>query len=109
MDVFVLNQLGIHSPEIHAALREVGADELARLVEQAVALARDGSAEFKQLPDQSWFEQFRPGGEFSELDELNPATFRLTDSLSDLAETLIRTHRKALFEEEPRADYPVRN
>jgi hypothetical protein len=63
MDVFVLESLGIHSPEIHAALRELGANELAHILEEAVALARDGPAEFKRLSDQSWFEQFAPSGE----------------------------------------------
>ena len=109
MDVFVLNHVGINSPEIHTALRELGANELARLVEEAVALARDGPAEFKRLSDQSWFEQFAPSGEFAGLDALNGSTFRLTEALTDLAENYIRSHEAELFEHElPAPDHPRR-
>ena len=40
LEVFVLDWLGIHSPQVHAALKSVGAQELALRLEAAIAIAR---------------------------------------------------------------------
>src|SRR5689334_3691987 len=56
METFVLNNLGKHAPEVHAALVAVGACELAQLLGIAVVTAlRSSHPEFERLPDTSWF------------------------------------------------------
>ena len=99
MDKFVLDHVGIYSPQIHAALKEVGAHDLARLLEAAIPLARDGSAEFERLDDQSWFEQFRPTDEFPELHLLNKPTLALERGLDTLVMAYIRAHESVLLED----------
>ena len=97
MDVFVLQHLGIYSPQIHAALKEVGAHELARLLEAAIPLARH--AEFKQLRDQSWFKQFRPTNKFSKIAQLNEPTFALERGLDALVMAYIHAHEDVLLDD----------
>jgi hypothetical protein len=46
IEVFILEPLGEHSREVHAALTAVGAKELVRRLEAAIPLAREGPAEF---------------------------------------------------------------
>jgi hypothetical protein len=98
MDVFILDSLGVYSPQIHSALKTVGATELAHFLEAAIPLAREGPAEFKRLPDQSWFNQFRRRGEFAELHLMNKAVFTLVDALTDLMAAYIRMNGSDLFE-----------
>jgi hypothetical protein len=99
IDVFVLEPLGIYAPETHAALVMVGAVELARRLEAAIALARKGSAEFKRLQDQSWFNQFKPLPEFPTWESLLRSTFALTkSSLTDLTIRFTKKHKIVLFE-----------
>jgi hypothetical protein len=98
IDVFVLNRLGVYSPQVHSALKAVDAIALALLLEKAVALARDESAEFRQLPDQSWFEQFSRTTDFSDLHLLNKPVFSLMDALSDLVAAYIRANEADIFE-----------
>jgi hypothetical protein len=99
IDVFVLNSLGIYAPETHAALVMVGAIELARRLEAAIALALEGPAEFKRLEDQSWFNQFKRLPEFPTWQSLDRSTFALTkSSLTDLTVKFIKKHKTTLFE-----------
>ena len=98
MEVFVLEPLGIYAPEMHAALVMVGAIELARRLEAAIALAREGPAEFKRLEDQSWFNQFRPLPEFPTLQSLDRSTYAFTDQITELAAKYIKKHKTILFE-----------
>jgi hypothetical protein len=89
IEVFVLNALGQRSPEIHRALRAVGADELVRRLEATVAIAGDSSADFSQGPNCAWFEQFRPLPEFASLQAVDAGVFPVVGALTDLAETFI--------------------
>jgi len=98
MDKFILDDLGIYSQQIHAALGEIGANELAHLLEIAVALARQSNgAEFKRLSDQSWFNQFSMTDGFTELHMLNRPTFALMSALTELIVSYIKTNTPALF------------
>jgi hypothetical protein len=98
IDVFILNSLGMYAPQVHAAFRAVGANDLVRLLEASVAIARHlETAEFTQLADQSWFDQFPPTGEFSSLDSMNPTAFRLINALPDLVVHYVRAHQEILF------------
>lgn len=99
MDQFVLDWLGIYSAEIHSALKEVGANELVRLLEAAISLARDGPAEFRRLADQSWFNRFARKPEYPTLDALNRTTFALMNELTDLAANYIKSNEKLLFQD----------
>jgi hypothetical protein len=99
IDVFILNSLGMYAPQIHAALRAVGAKDLVRLLEASVAIARNlETAEFTRLADQSWFDQFPPTSQFSSLDSMNPEAFRLIKALPDLVVSYVRAHRDVLFD-----------
>jgi hypothetical protein len=98
MDKFVLDHLGIYSPQIHAALKAVGATELVQLLEEAIPLARNGPAEFKRLPDQSWFKQFPLTGRFAELHLINKPTFALENELSNIVAGFIDLNKAELFE-----------
>jgi hypothetical protein len=99
MDVFILEPEGIFAPQIHAALVNVGATELVRRLEAAIPLAREaGVAEFSTLPDQSWFEQFRPVPDFPTFKSINEGVFPLIQSVLDMAAAFIRSNENALFE-----------
>jgi Domain of unknown function (DUF4375) len=99
MEVFILEPEGLFAPQIHAALVKVGATELVRRLEAAIPLAReDGVAEFSTLPDQSWFEQFRPVPDFPTFESIDAGVFPLIQSMTDAAAAFIRSHENALFE-----------
>jgi hypothetical protein len=99
MDQFVLDWLGIYSAEIHSALKEVRANELVRLLEVAISLARDGPAEFRRLADQSWFNKFARKPEYPTLDTLNKPTFALMNGLTDLAANYIKSNERVFFQD----------
>ena len=98
IEVFVLEPLGVYAPQIHQALITVGATELVRRIEAAVALAREGPAEFTTLPDRSWFDQFTESPEFPTLQSVDVGVYPIIRSLADAVEAFIRTHQEALFE-----------
>jgi len=97
MEVFVLEPPGVYSAQVWTALREVGAAELVRRLEAAVALARDGPAEFSRLKDQSWFTQFEPRAEFPTLQSVDQGIFPLVRSLTGIMAGYIRAHAQVFF------------
>jgi len=111
IEVFILNSLGECSPQVHAALKAVGAKEFVRRLEAAIPLAREWAAEFTMLPDQSWFNQFTPVAEFPTLrsiDDKGPGrdagpgrfgVYALFDPLRDAADAFIRANEHVLFED----------
>jgi hypothetical protein len=105
IEAFILNSLGECSPPIHAALTAVGAKEFVRRLEAAIPHARESCAEFTNLPDQSWFNQFAVVAEFPTLqsvDDLGSVRFGvydLFDSLREAADAYIRSNEHVLFEE----------
>ena len=111
IEVFILEPLGEHSREVHAALTAVGAKELVRRLEAAIPLAREGPAEFLTLPDQSWFNQFARVAEFPTLQSIDNAgprrdagpgrfgVYALFDPLRDAADAFIRANEHVLFED----------
>jgi hypothetical protein len=98
IEVFILEPLGIYAREMHQALRTVGASELVRRVEAAIALARQGPAEFKTLADQSWFNQFTQSLGFPTLQSVDAGVYPIIRALNGLVEEFIRSHSEALFE-----------
>jgi hypothetical protein len=100
MDVFILEPLGIYSPQIHAALKTVGAKELVHRLEAAIPFAREGPAEFTGLEDQTWFNQFTPVADFPMLESVNEGIFPLVHALSDIVAAFIRSHEATLFEKD---------
>ncbi len=99
LEVFILNGLGCFSREVHAALKEVGARELAQRLEMAIALARHACAEFKRLPDTTWFEQFDAEPRYATLHALDEdGTYDLVENLTATVVAYIRVHRRALFD-----------
>jgi Domain of unknown function (DUF4375) len=100
MEVFILEPPGKYAPQIHAALVNVGATKLVRRLEAAIPLAREEAAEFTTLPDQSWFEQFRPVHDFPTLQSIDEGIFPVIQSVTDTAAAFIRSNENALFEPE---------
>jgi hypothetical protein len=101
LEVFVLDWLGIHSPQVHAALKSVGAQELALRLEAAVAIARrHHCAEFTRLEDQTWFGQFPPNPEYPTLQSVDRGIYPLIDALTDAVVAYIEASRCVLFEPE---------
>jgi hypothetical protein len=99
MEVFILEPESLFASQIHAALVNVGATELARRVEAVIPLAREsGVAEFSTLPDQSWFEQFRRVPDFPTFESINDGVFPLVQSVKDAAALFIRSNESILFE-----------
>jgi hypothetical protein len=99
MDKFILDDLGIYAPQIHASLKEVGAHELVRLLETAVSIANHlEAAEFTRLADRSWFDQFPKALDAPELHLLNRRVFELVEELRELTMTFIRQNAKIFFE-----------
>src|SRR5262249_16489409 len=103
LEVFVLDWLGIHSPQVHAALKSVGAQELAIRLEAAIAIARTHqyhSAEFTRLKDQAWFGQFPPNPEYPTLQSVDRGIYPLIIALTDAVVVYIKANRPVLFEPE---------
>jgi hypothetical protein len=99
MEVFILEPQGKYASQMHAALVNVGATELVRRLEAAIPLAREeGVAEFSTLPDQSWFEQFRPVPDFPTFQSINEGVFPIIQTVLDMAAAFIRSNQNALFE-----------
>ena len=99
MDVFILNSLGIYSPQIHSALKAVGANQLVHLLEAAIPLARSGPTEFKRSPDRAWFDKFPLTTEFAELHLVNRVAIPLVDALPNLVAAYIRLNSADIFED----------
>ncbi len=98
-EVFVLNSLGIYAPQVYAALKLVGAKELAYRLEAAIAIARRHScAEFTHLKDQSWFQQFPAVPEFQTLQSVDKGVHPVIDALTDAVVAYIRANHSVLFE-----------
>lgn len=96
-EVFVLDSLGINAPQIHAALKMIGATDLAQRLESSVALARNGPAEFKKLPDQTWFNQFTAATDYPTLQSIDNGVFPAIRSLTDTVAKFIRSKANILF------------
>jgi hypothetical protein len=97
LDAFLLDSLGVYSPRIHGALEIVGAHDLMKLLEEAVAHARRGSAEFVTLRDRSWFEQFTPVPQYPTLESVNGPTFNRIRELTGRVATYMKENRSVLF------------
>ena len=103
LEVFVLEPLGIHSPQVHAALKSVGAQELALRLEAAIAIARtqhSNCAEFTRLEDRTWFGQFPPNPEYPTLQSVDRGIHPLIDALTDAVVDYIKANSCVLFEPE---------
>jgi Domain of unknown function (DUF4375) len=99
LEVFVLQSLGIYAPQIHAALKEVGAHELLRRLEAAIPIAlKEGSAELSRAPNQVWFQQFAPVLEYPTLQSIDKGIYPIVLSLTDAVATYIRRNEGILFE-----------
>lgn len=99
LEKFVLDNLGCYSREVHTALREVGAVELAQRLEVAIALARHTCAEFKWLPDTTWFERFAPVSHYATLHALDAdGTYDMVSKLTATVVAYIRAHHCTLFQ-----------
>jgi hypothetical protein len=101
LEVFLLQSLGIYSPQIHAALQAVGSKELVRRLESAIPLARECScAEFGRLPDQSWFERFHRASEYPTLQSVDWGIYPIFDTLTSEVVAFIMANASVLFEPE---------
>src|SRR5215217_661102 len=97
IEVFVLNHLGLYSPQTCAALDAVGATELAGRLRAAIPHARRSAPEFERLEDQSWFDAIRPVPAFPTLQSVDKGVYPIIGSLSDGAATFIKSNADALF------------
>lgn len=97
IEVFVLNWLGIYSPQVCAALEKVGASELVHRLKAAIPHARASCADFNQLKDRSWFDDLEPAPEFPTLQSVDKGVFPVIGRLSDAAATFIASKADALF------------
>ncbi len=103
IEVFLIDSLGDCIPQVHEALAMVGAQELVRRLEAAIPWAALGSAEFTLLPDQFWFNQFRPVPEFPTLQSVDrpqsgETVYKVIHGLADLVAAFIRANEEVLFE-----------
>jgi hypothetical protein len=98
-DAFILDHLGVYSPQIHAALTAVGAHELVHRLEAAIshAVGRP-TAEFTKLPDQTWFQQFSPVPEYPTLESVNKGFYPVVLSLTDRVVEYVRSNASVLFQ-----------
>lgn len=95
---FILDALGCHTPEIVAALEQVGAEELVRRVQAAIPLARDEKAEFTGLDNHSWFDQFEPKADYPTLSSVDRGVLPFVRGLTGLVAQFIRSNVAVLFE-----------
>jgi len=101
LEVFVLDWLGIYSPQIHAALKAVGAHELLHRLQAAIPIAlRRGSAEFTRVPDHAWFEQFAPVSEYPTLQSIDKGVYPIVLSLTDDVVAFIKLNETILFQQD---------
>jgi hypothetical protein len=98
-EVFILDALGTYAAQIHAALKMIQANELAQRLEAAIPLARETAADFKQLPDQSWFNRFVPSPKYPTLQSIDEGVFPVVRALTDAVAAFIRFNEHTLFEE----------
>jgi hypothetical protein len=94
----LVDHLGIFTPQFHASLKEVGADELVRRLEAGIPLAKQVYAEFTRLHDQSWFEQFKPNPEFPSFQAVDKGVYPIVSSLTDLVAAFIDKNEGDFFE-----------
>ena len=99
IEVFILDWLGLHTREVHAALGAVGARELVRRLEAAIPLARSSAAEFTRMQDQTWFDQFPRVREFPTLQSVDQGVFPIIGSLTDAIEHFVRANSRVFFED----------
>jgi Domain of unknown function (DUF4375) len=99
LEVFVYEWLGMYSPQIHAALKEVRAQELLRRLEAAIpfALGRP-SAELSHASNQVWFQQFAPVSEYPTLQSIDKGIYPIVWSLTDAVAAYIRRNEGILFQ-----------
>ncbi len=99
---FILQSAGMYAQQTHAALAMVGARELMRRLEAAIPLAGP-SAQFTELSDQSWFNQFQPVPEFAALESVDrpqsgETVYKVVRGLPGLVAAFIRRNADVLIE-----------
>jgi hypothetical protein len=98
IEVFLLEPHGVFTPQVHEALRLVGASELVERLEAGIphALA-SGSAEFSASSDLAWFRQFHASPKFPTLQSVDAGISNLVgDSLRDKANAFIEAQKGVL-------------
>jgi len=98
IEVFLLEPQGVFTPQIHEALRSVGASELVERLEAGIphALA-SGCAEFSASSDVSWFRQFHANPKYPTLQSTDAGVPDLVgDNLRDKANAYVEAQREVL-------------
>jgi hypothetical protein len=96
-EVFLLEPLGIYSPQIYESLQAVQAHELVRRMEAGIPWAIKGPAEFNALKDRSWFEQFPVIEEFQTLQSVDVGVYPIIEALNIKVDAFIRENADELF------------
>jgi len=94
IECFLLQQQGLFTPQVHEALRLVGATELVVRLEAAIPHAIKEESEFTFGPDMSWFRQFPNNSDYPTLQSVDKGVWKLiNDDLVARCNELINQHK----------------
>jgi hypothetical protein len=79
IEVFILQQQGLFTPQVHEALKLVGATELIKRLEAAVPHAIDSEADFIFGPDMAWFREFPRNPDYPTLQSVDKGIWKLIE------------------------------
>lgn len=98
IEYFLLEQQGHFTPQVHEALRLVGAPEVLERLEAGIphAVASD-CAEFSTGPDLDWFRRFQPNAKYPTFQSVDEDIYEwVEDDLLEKANAFIETWKDLL-------------